>query len=189
MNGAVELYKAAKKAGIKPIVGCEIYFVDDHTDTTPRKERNHLTLLAESDEGYRNLVKLSSLGFLEGLNRGKPTLDMGQLAAHSERHHRADRLPGLALRQPHHRRRRGRRARPRRRAAAGLRPRQRLLRGPEERPRRAGARSTRSPSGSRARSAGRSSAPATCTTCAARTTTTTRRCCACRRSRRSPIRR
>src|SRR5258707_10409061 len=83
MNGAVELYKAAKKAGIKPVVGCEIYFVDDHPDTTPRKERNHLTLLAESDAGYRNLVKLSSLGFLEGLNRGKPTLDMGQLAAHS----------------------------------------------------------------------------------------------------------
>src|SRR3954449_58568 len=83
MNGAIELYKAARKAGIKPIVGCEIYFVDDHTDSTPRKERNHLTLLAESDEGYRNLVKLSSLGFLDGLNRGKPTLDMGQLAAHS----------------------------------------------------------------------------------------------------------
>jgi DNA polymerase-3 subunit alpha len=83
MNGAVELYKAAKKANIKPIVGCEIYFVDDHADQTPRKERNHLTLMAESDEGYRNLVKLSSLGFLEGLNRGKPTLDMGQLAAHS----------------------------------------------------------------------------------------------------------
>src|SRR5690242_5755642 len=82
MNGAVELYKAAKKAGIKPLVGCEIYFVDDHTDPAPRKERNHLTLLASSDEGYRNLVKLSSLGFLEGLNRGKPTLDMGQLAAH-----------------------------------------------------------------------------------------------------------
>jgi DNA polymerase III subunit alpha len=83
MNGAVELYKAAKKAGIKPIVGCEIYYVDDHADATPRKERNHLTLVAETDEGYRNLVKLSSLGFLEGLNRGKPTLDMGQLAAHS----------------------------------------------------------------------------------------------------------
>jgi DNA polymerase-3 subunit alpha len=82
MNGAVELYKAARKAQIKPLVGCEIYFVDDHGDPTPRKERNHLTLLAESDEGYRNLVKLSSLGFLEGLNRGKPTLDMGQLAAH-----------------------------------------------------------------------------------------------------------
>ena len=88
MNGAVELYKAAKKHGIKPIVGCEIYFVDDHADPGqggPRsKERNHLTLLARSDEGYRNLVKLSSTGFLEGLHRGKPTIDMGQLAAHGE---------------------------------------------------------------------------------------------------------
>ncbi len=88
MNGSIELYKAAKKHGIKPILGCEIYFVDDHADPGqggPRsKERNHLTLLARSDEGYRNLVKLSSKGFLEGLHRGKPTVDMGQLAAHGE---------------------------------------------------------------------------------------------------------
>ena len=48
------------------------------------RERNHLTLLAENDAGYRNLVKLSSAGFLDGLHRGKPTLDMGQLAAHAE---------------------------------------------------------------------------------------------------------
>src|SRR6195952_4920099 len=66
MNGAVELQKAAKKHGIKPIVGCEIYLVDDHAKRGPGKqERNHLTLLAETPEGYRNLVKLSSLGFLE----------------------------------------------------------------------------------------------------------------------------
>ena len=57
--------------------------------TTPNRspgsvERNHLTLLAASDDGYRNLVKLSSEGFLEGLHRGKPTLDMAQLAAHGE---------------------------------------------------------------------------------------------------------
>src|SRR5205823_37789 len=43
------------------------------------RERNHLTLLAADDAGYRNLVKLSSAGFLEGLQRGKPTVDMGQL--------------------------------------------------------------------------------------------------------------
>src|SRR4051812_40038985 len=86
MNGAVELYKAAQKHGVKPIVGCEIYFVDDHVKAASgaRVERNHLTLLAESDEGYRNLVKLSSLGFLEGLNRGKPTVDLDQIAAHSD---------------------------------------------------------------------------------------------------------
>ena len=89
MNGAVELYRACNKHGVKPIVGCEIYLVDDHTGTgnaptragspQSRAERNHLTLLASDDAGYRNLVKLSSAGFLEGLQRGKPTVDLGQL--------------------------------------------------------------------------------------------------------------
>src|SRR5579859_2728128 len=68
MNGAVELYKSCSKHGVKPIVGCEIYLVDDHAaGSRSRTERNHLTLLASNDEGYRNLVKLSSAGFLEGL--------------------------------------------------------------------------------------------------------------------------
>src|ERR1700761_5990272 len=85
MNGAIELYKACSKHGGKPIVGCEIYFVDDHTATGQGKtERNHLTLLAADDAGYRNLVKLSSAGFLEGLNRGKPTVDLAQIERHSE---------------------------------------------------------------------------------------------------------
>ncbi len=88
MNGAVELYKACKKHDIKPIVGCEIYFVDDHTATgsggTQKRERNHLTLLAANDTGYRNLVKLSSAGFLEGLQRGKPTVDLAQVERHCE---------------------------------------------------------------------------------------------------------
>jgi DNA polymerase-3 subunit alpha len=87
MNGAVELYKACRKHDVKPILGCEIYLVDDHvaaSTSTARVERNHLTLLASSDTGYRNLVKLSSAGFLEGLNRGKPTVDLDQIAAHSE---------------------------------------------------------------------------------------------------------
>ncbi len=82
MNGAVELYKACAKHGVKPIVGCEIYLVDDHT-ATGRTERNHLTLLAADDEGYRNLVKLSSAGFLEGLQRGKPTVDLAQVERHA----------------------------------------------------------------------------------------------------------
>jgi DNA polymerase III subunit alpha len=85
MNGAVELYKAARKHGIKPIVGCEVYFVDDRrARPSGRVERNHLTLLAENDAGYRNLVKLSSYGFLEGLHRGKPAVDMEALAGHAE---------------------------------------------------------------------------------------------------------
>ncbi|HEY7932930.1 MAG TPA: DNA polymerase III subunit alpha [Solirubrobacteraceae bacterium] len=85
MNGAIELHKACSKHNIKPIVGCEIYLVDDHTASGPgRVERNHLTLLAASDAGYRNLVKLSSAGYLEGLQRGKPNVDLEQIAAHSE---------------------------------------------------------------------------------------------------------
>ena len=85
MNGAVELYKAGKKHGVKPIVGCEIYLVEDHTATSRgRTERNHLTLLAADDAGYRNLVKLSSAGFLEGLHRGKPTVDLAQVERHSD---------------------------------------------------------------------------------------------------------
>jgi DNA polymerase III subunit alpha len=84
MNGAVDLYKATRRHGIKPVLGLEAYFVDDRTVRDRRVERNHLTLLAETDEGYRNLVKLSSKGFLEGLHRGKPGVDMELLARHAK---------------------------------------------------------------------------------------------------------
>ncbi|HEY5707808.1 MAG TPA: DNA polymerase III subunit alpha [Solirubrobacterales bacterium] len=86
MNGAVDLYKACKKHGIKPIAGFEAYFVDDvkTLKEKPKYERNHLTLLAESDAGLANLVKLTSAGFLEGFSRGKANVDMEMLAAHSE---------------------------------------------------------------------------------------------------------
>src|SRR6201996_8468991 len=85
MNGSVELYTACRKQGIKPIIGCEVYMVDDHAARAPGKlERFHLTLLAADQTGYRNLVKLSSAGFLDGYQRGKPSVDMTQLAAHGE---------------------------------------------------------------------------------------------------------
>jgi DNA polymerase III subunit alpha len=86
MNGAVELHKACARHGVKPIVGCEIYLVDEHAPPTGGGggERNHLTLLAADDDGYRNLVKLSSAGFLEGLQRGKPTVDLALLERHSD---------------------------------------------------------------------------------------------------------
>ena len=85
MNGAVELFTACRKHGIKPIFGCEAYVVEDHTRRGPgRFERFHLTLLAATPTGYRNLVKLSSAGYLEGFQRGKPSVDMAQIAAHAE---------------------------------------------------------------------------------------------------------
>ena len=84
MNGAVELYKACKKHGIKPIVGLEAYLCDDVTSEAVKFERNHLTLLAHDDDGFRNLVKLTSAGFLEGYKRGKANVDMELLEKHSE---------------------------------------------------------------------------------------------------------
>jgi DNA polymerase-3 subunit alpha len=86
MNGAVDLYKACGKHGIKPIIGLEAYLVDDvkAAREQPRHERNHLTLLAENDTGFANLVKLTSAGFLEGFSRGKANVDMELLAAHAE---------------------------------------------------------------------------------------------------------
>ncbi|MEJ7876113.1 MAG: DNA polymerase III subunit alpha, partial [Solirubrobacterales bacterium] len=83
MNGAVDHYKACKAVGIKPIIGMEAYLVDDHRTADRRGERNHLTLLAASDEGFKNLVGLSSAGFLEGFGRGKANIDLGMLERYS----------------------------------------------------------------------------------------------------------
>jgi DNA polymerase III subunit alpha len=83
MNGAVEHYKACRAHGVKPIVGLEAYLVDDRRDEAPG-ERNHLTLLARNDAGFRNLVQLTSSGFLEGFRRGKPSVDAELLDRHSE---------------------------------------------------------------------------------------------------------
>ena len=60
MAGAIDLVKAAGQHGVKPIVGCEVYVVDDRTKL--HKGHAHLTLLAATNEGYGNLVKLCSLG-------------------------------------------------------------------------------------------------------------------------------
>ena len=86
MNGSVDMYKACKDQGIKPILGIEAYYVDDRhrVKEMTRYERNHLTLLASSDVGFRNLVALSSEGFLEGYHRGKANVDMELLERHAE---------------------------------------------------------------------------------------------------------
>jgi DNA polymerase III subunit alpha len=86
MNGAVDLYKACQVHGIKPIAGLEAYLVDDveAVKEKPKYERNHITLLAENDAGFANLVKLTSAGFLQGFSRGKANVDMELLAAHAE---------------------------------------------------------------------------------------------------------
>lgn len=84
MSGTIEHYKACRSQGIKPIIGCEIYLVDDHRKRVGDPHRRHLTLLAENDTGYRNLLALSSDGFLHGLHQGKPGVDLTQLAHRAE---------------------------------------------------------------------------------------------------------
>ncbi|MDO8886629.1 DNA polymerase III subunit alpha [Candidatus Oleimmundimicrobium sp.] len=77
MYGAIDFYEAAKKAGIKPIIGCEVYVAPrSRFDKSSRKEDHphHLVLLAENNEGYKNLMRLVSLGFLEGFYY-KPRVD------------------------------------------------------------------------------------------------------------------
>lgn len=77
LYGAVEFYEAALKAGIKPIIGVEAYIAPNkHTDKRPRIDdhASHLTLLAESNQGYRNLLRLISTSFIDGFYY-KPRMD------------------------------------------------------------------------------------------------------------------
>ncbi|MBA2642978.1 MAG: DNA polymerase III subunit alpha, partial [Actinobacteria bacterium] len=81
LAGAVELYREARSRGVKPIVGCEVYVADDRH--AQKKGYAHLTLLAESNEGYSNLIKLCSLGYLEGYYY-KPRVDWELLERHAK---------------------------------------------------------------------------------------------------------
>ncbi|MBI4718910.1 MAG: DNA polymerase III subunit alpha [Planctomycetes bacterium] len=85
--GAVEFYAAARKAGIKPIIGCETYLAaGDRRSRDPRedggKESYHLLLLAMNLDGYRNLLRLASIGYTEGFYR-RPRIDKQVLREHS----------------------------------------------------------------------------------------------------------
>ena len=97
--GAIDFYMAGKKAGIKPIIGCEAYLTPPGTRMTDRKvelptggrngsakkrRNSHLTLLAENNTGWGNLMKLVSKGHLEGMYYGKPRIDKEALAEHAE---------------------------------------------------------------------------------------------------------
>src|SRR5499427_5276429 len=81
LAGAVDIYKAARNEGVKPVLGCEVYVADDRH--AQQKGYAHLTLLAETNEGYGNLIKLSSLGYLEGYYY-KPRVDWELLERHRD---------------------------------------------------------------------------------------------------------
>ena len=88
LYGAIEFYQACLAAGVKPILGCEIYLapgaMDEKRDVPGRKRATHMTLLAETDEGWANLQKLVSRGHLEGLYYGKPRVDRATLREFSK---------------------------------------------------------------------------------------------------------
>ena len=86
MYGAIDFYKACKKEGIKPIIGCEVYVAPrSRFDKEPNVDNkyNHLILLAKNNQGYKNLSKLVSLGFTEGYYY-KPRIDLEILEKYSE---------------------------------------------------------------------------------------------------------
>ena len=84
MYGAVTFYDACKKAGIKPIFGCEFYVVSDLTVKTGRSRNSHLILLAKNRTGYLNLCKLNTIAFRDGYYFGKGRIDYNVLKEHSE---------------------------------------------------------------------------------------------------------
>ncbi|HEX4581542.1 MAG TPA: PHP domain-containing protein, partial [Acidobacteriaceae bacterium] len=83
--GAVHFFDAAKAKGIKPILGCELYVCkkEDHRADPQGDDYNHLLVLAENEEGYRNLVRITSEASLHGFYR-KPRISKRYLAEHAK---------------------------------------------------------------------------------------------------------
>ncbi len=88
MFGVIDFYKAAREKGIKPIIGCEMYVapgsrLEKKQGSSTRDLYHHLGLLAKDEEGYKNLIKLTTAAHLEGYYY-KPRIDKEILAAHSK---------------------------------------------------------------------------------------------------------
>lgn len=86
MYGCLKFYREARKAGIKPLLGCEVYVAPRKlSDKVPKVDENpyHLVLLAENNQGYRNLVQLVSIAHLQGFYY-KPRVDLETLRSYSQ---------------------------------------------------------------------------------------------------------
>ena len=84
MYGAIAFYKACKDAGVKPILGCEVYISEkDMTVKDKTNKRFHLILLAENNEGFKNIMKIVSIGYVEGYYY-KPRVDKEVLRKYSK---------------------------------------------------------------------------------------------------------
>ena len=93
--GAIEFYRTAVEAGIKPIIGCELYVAagDRRIKEGGPGSANHLILLARDLDGYRNLIKLSTIGYTQGFYY-KPRVDKEVLREYCRRTDRHERVPG-----------------------------------------------------------------------------------------------
>ncbi len=87
MFGAIEFYQTCIDGGVKPIIGCEVYIAPgsrfDKSATIAEEKSHHFTLLAKDETGYKNLMRLVSIGFLEGFYY-KPRIDKEVLAQYSK---------------------------------------------------------------------------------------------------------
>ena len=84
MFGVFTFYKAMKKAGLRPVIGCEFYTCENmHEQTGRNGSFNHLVLIAKNNVGYRNLVQLDSMAYVDGFYY-KPRIDIETLKKHSE---------------------------------------------------------------------------------------------------------
>jgi len=83
MYGAVKFFNACKDAGIKPIIGCEVYMADNLNVKVGRPKLAHLVLLVKNEQGYANLSKLNTIGFRDGFYY-KPRVDLETLEKYSE---------------------------------------------------------------------------------------------------------
>ncbi len=113
---SVVFHDHARERGLKPILGCEVYVAagSRFDKSGPQTETNHLVLLAETDEGYKNLIKLVSSGYTEGFYY-RPRIDKELLAQHSQGPDRPEQLPeGGSGERVEESSRRGRRSKPRR---------------------------------------------------------------------------
>lgn len=83
MYGVVKFYEECKKQGIKPILGCEVYITKDLHEKNSSQKHSHLLLLVKNEQGYKNLTKLNSIGFVDGFYY-KPRIDYKTLEQYSE---------------------------------------------------------------------------------------------------------
>jgi len=83
MFGTLYFAEEAKKAGVKCIIGCEMYVCDDYLEKTGKQNYDHLILLCKNKKGYKNLIKLDSIAYVDGFHY-KPRIDYKTLKEHSE---------------------------------------------------------------------------------------------------------